>query len=216
MMITLTLYFLLQRMYRQSVPADAPRKEQRTTSETILRAFSLCTANPPQTPRPRSSAHSPHDSPATNLESTRLRNARPNPQPPPSPRPLADPPRCRLSCSTTGVAENGTSTFAAEDFATGVFAAEGFNLANFRVAAFDADAFAAAGFATLANFAAARAATFFTGFFMAFLWACDYPKHPGSDTDIILPQFGWSRIQATLLTRTTPRRRRTQRHRPDL
>jgi transposase len=43
MMITLTLYFLLQRLYRQTVPADAPRKEQRTTTETILRAFSRYT-----------------------------------------------------------------------------------------------------------------------------------------------------------------------------
>jgi transposase len=40
MMITLTLYFLLQRLYRQSVPAEAPLKERRTTTETILRAFS--------------------------------------------------------------------------------------------------------------------------------------------------------------------------------
>jgi transposase len=43
MMITLTLYFLLQRLYRQSVPANAPRKERRTTTETILRAFSRYT-----------------------------------------------------------------------------------------------------------------------------------------------------------------------------
>ena len=40
MMITLTLYFLLQRMYRKSVPRTASAKEQRTTAETILRAFS--------------------------------------------------------------------------------------------------------------------------------------------------------------------------------
>jgi len=43
MMITLTLYFLLQRLYRQSLPAQAPRKEQRTTTQTILRAFSRYT-----------------------------------------------------------------------------------------------------------------------------------------------------------------------------
>lgn len=43
LMITLTLYFLLQRLYRQTVPADAPRKERRTTTETILRAFSRYT-----------------------------------------------------------------------------------------------------------------------------------------------------------------------------
>lgn len=40
MMITLTLYFLLQRLYRQSVPRDAPLKDQRTTTQTLFRAFS--------------------------------------------------------------------------------------------------------------------------------------------------------------------------------
>jgi hypothetical protein len=39
MMITLELYYLLQRLYRQSVPAKASAKERRTTTETILRAF---------------------------------------------------------------------------------------------------------------------------------------------------------------------------------
>lgn len=39
MMATLTLYFLLQRIYRQSVPTSAPTAEKRTTTETILRAF---------------------------------------------------------------------------------------------------------------------------------------------------------------------------------
>jgi len=39
LMLTLTLYFLIQRLYRQNVPDDAPIKEQRTTTETILRAF---------------------------------------------------------------------------------------------------------------------------------------------------------------------------------
>jgi transposase len=43
MMLTLTLYFLLQRLYRQSVPKQAPLKEQRTTTQTILRAFSRYT-----------------------------------------------------------------------------------------------------------------------------------------------------------------------------
>jgi transposase len=43
LLLTLTLYFLLQRLYRQTVPADAPRKEQHTTTETILRAFSRYT-----------------------------------------------------------------------------------------------------------------------------------------------------------------------------
>jgi hypothetical protein len=40
MMITLTLYFLIQRLYRQQVPSGASAKERRTTSETIRRAFS--------------------------------------------------------------------------------------------------------------------------------------------------------------------------------
>jgi transposase len=40
MMIALTAYFLLQRMYRQTVPANAKEKERRTTSEAILGAFS--------------------------------------------------------------------------------------------------------------------------------------------------------------------------------
>ena len=43
MMIALTLYFLIQRIYRQNVPDDAPQKEQRTTTETILRTFNRYT-----------------------------------------------------------------------------------------------------------------------------------------------------------------------------
>lgn len=43
MMITLTLYFLVQRLYRQAVPSKAPVKEKRTTTATILRAFSSYT-----------------------------------------------------------------------------------------------------------------------------------------------------------------------------
>jgi transposase len=43
MMIALTLYYLLQRIYRQSVPAKAPPKEKRTTTLTILRAFTSYT-----------------------------------------------------------------------------------------------------------------------------------------------------------------------------
>ena len=39
MMITLTLYFLIQRIYRQNVSEVAPIKERRTTTQTILRAF---------------------------------------------------------------------------------------------------------------------------------------------------------------------------------
>lgn len=39
LMIALTAYFLLQRMYRQSLPDDAKPKERRTTAETIMRAF---------------------------------------------------------------------------------------------------------------------------------------------------------------------------------
>lgn len=40
MLIALMVYFLLQRCYRQTVPADASPKEKLTTAETILRAFS--------------------------------------------------------------------------------------------------------------------------------------------------------------------------------
>ncbi|MFH1108043.1 MAG: IS1634 family transposase [Planctomycetota bacterium] len=39
LMLTLTLYFLIQRIYRKNMPDDAPTKERRTTTETILRAF---------------------------------------------------------------------------------------------------------------------------------------------------------------------------------
>lgn len=39
LMLTLTLYFLIQRLYRHNVADDAPTKERRTTTETILRAF---------------------------------------------------------------------------------------------------------------------------------------------------------------------------------
>jgi transposase len=38
-MIALTAYFLVQRLYRQQLPHDAKPKERRTTTETILRAF---------------------------------------------------------------------------------------------------------------------------------------------------------------------------------
>jgi transposase len=40
LMAVLMLYYLLQRLYRQTVPEDAPQKEQRATTRTILRAFS--------------------------------------------------------------------------------------------------------------------------------------------------------------------------------
>jgi hypothetical protein len=43
LMLTLTLYFLLQRIYRQNVPDDATTKEKRTTTQTILRAFNRYT-----------------------------------------------------------------------------------------------------------------------------------------------------------------------------
>lgn len=43
MMIALTLYFIIQRRYRQHVPQDAPTKEHRTTTQTILRAFNRYT-----------------------------------------------------------------------------------------------------------------------------------------------------------------------------
>jgi transposase len=39
LMISLMAYFLLQRLYRQSVPADAPQREHRMTTQRLLRAF---------------------------------------------------------------------------------------------------------------------------------------------------------------------------------
>ena len=39
----LMLYYVLQRLYRQTVPEDAPKKEQRTTTRTILQTFSTYT-----------------------------------------------------------------------------------------------------------------------------------------------------------------------------
>jgi hypothetical protein len=43
LMITLMLYFLLQRVYRQSVPAKAPAKEHRVTAQQILQTFTTYT-----------------------------------------------------------------------------------------------------------------------------------------------------------------------------
>lgn len=43
MMIGLTTYFLLQRVYRQNTPLDAPVKERRTTSESLLKSFATYT-----------------------------------------------------------------------------------------------------------------------------------------------------------------------------
>jgi len=43
LMVTLTLYFLLQRIYRQNVPDNAPTKEKCTTTQTIMRAFNRYT-----------------------------------------------------------------------------------------------------------------------------------------------------------------------------
>jgi transposase len=40
--IALTAYHLLQRLYRQAVPDDAPSAERRLTTESILRAFRVC------------------------------------------------------------------------------------------------------------------------------------------------------------------------------
>jgi len=40
MMAVLMLYYMLQRIYRQTVPEDATQKEQRTTTNTIFKAFS--------------------------------------------------------------------------------------------------------------------------------------------------------------------------------
>jgi hypothetical protein len=38
-MITLMVYYLLQRLYRQTLPPDASAAQQRTTTQTLLRAF---------------------------------------------------------------------------------------------------------------------------------------------------------------------------------
>ena len=38
----LMLYYLLQRLYRQSVPEESTMKEKRTTTRTILAAFATC------------------------------------------------------------------------------------------------------------------------------------------------------------------------------
>jgi hypothetical protein len=40
--IALTAYHLLQRLYRQAIPDDAPVTERRLTAEGILRAFRVC------------------------------------------------------------------------------------------------------------------------------------------------------------------------------
>jgi hypothetical protein len=40
--IALTAYHLIQRRYRQAVPEDAPAPERRLTTESILRAFRVC------------------------------------------------------------------------------------------------------------------------------------------------------------------------------
>lgn len=39
MMIALTLHFLIQRTYRSNLPSDAPQKQRRTTTLTLLKAF---------------------------------------------------------------------------------------------------------------------------------------------------------------------------------
>ena len=39
LMIALTLYYLLQRQYRQALPATATTQERRTTTQTLMRAF---------------------------------------------------------------------------------------------------------------------------------------------------------------------------------
>jgi hypothetical protein len=39
MLVALTAYQLLERLYRQSVPSDAPASEQRRTTESLLRLF---------------------------------------------------------------------------------------------------------------------------------------------------------------------------------
>lgn len=48
--IALTAYQLLQRLYRQAVPANAPVADQRLTTESILRAFRTCALVKEETP----------------------------------------------------------------------------------------------------------------------------------------------------------------------
>lgn len=50
MLLASTVYHLLQRCYRQHLPADAPVQEQRTTTETLLRAFTGYTLRTRRTP----------------------------------------------------------------------------------------------------------------------------------------------------------------------
>ena len=48
--IALTAYHLVQRLYRQAVPDDAPVSEKRLTTESILRAFRVCPLVKERTP----------------------------------------------------------------------------------------------------------------------------------------------------------------------
>ena len=67
MIIALTAYFLLQRIYRQSVPADASVRERRTTTQTLLGAFCQLHADHPADPSgPRSPAHATQHATTTN------------------------------------------------------------------------------------------------------------------------------------------------------
>jgi hypothetical protein len=50
LMIALMAYYLIQRQYRQQLGDDAPPAEQRTTTETILRAFQSYTLQVEQRP----------------------------------------------------------------------------------------------------------------------------------------------------------------------
>ena len=43
MIAVLMLHYLLQRLYRQTVPRDATPQEQRTTTRTVLKAFASYT-----------------------------------------------------------------------------------------------------------------------------------------------------------------------------
>jgi hypothetical protein len=109
MMMALTAYFLLQRIYRQNVPAKATVQEHRTTTETLLRAFSNYTLlihhNPPG---PRSAHHATDHSATPDPPATGLRHSRSNPQPPPPSRPVVPADAVPL-CNAQGVAENGSS-----------------------------------------------------------------------------------------------------------
>ena len=90
MFIALTAYFLLQRMYRQSLPADASCRERRTTTQTLLASiFALHVDHPSNPPGPRSAAHAIEHPTTRDPSAFGIRHSRPSPQPEAPPRTLA-------------------------------------------------------------------------------------------------------------------------------